>query len=233
MTGCQVGGGPFDLQGGAGPSAARRKIAEEGQEPAAARELRVEKIGRSLHGGDDTWGQVLRALGDDSKVVLSVVVGTGEPFKIPLVNQCAVLFVVVGRLDRARKLVGEAEFVSGERVPVMRTRKKAIPSSSIDGDLGQSIGARQPTGRMVLVQGKHGLVENGSGTAHSGDPAHGAVIKVPYPDSNREIVRKSDAPVVSEEVPVLTAALKGRRRGELGPKAAERAALSLRMSEIR
>ena len=51
---------------------------------------------------------------------------------------------------------------------------------------------------MVLVQGKHGLVENGSGTAHSGDPAHGAVIKVPYPYSNREIVRKSNAPVVPE-----------------------------------
>ena len=50
MTGCQVGGRPFDLQGGTGPSAARRKIADEGQEPAAARELRVEKIGRRLHG---------------------------------------------------------------------------------------------------------------------------------------------------------------------------------------
>ena len=49
MTGYQVGGRPFDLQGGAGPSPARRKIAEEGQEPAAARELRVEKIGRRLH----------------------------------------------------------------------------------------------------------------------------------------------------------------------------------------
>ena len=137
-------------------------------------------------------------MGGDSEIVLPVVVGTGEPFKIPFVNQGAILLVIVGGLDRTRKFVGEAEFGSGERVPVMRTRKKAIPSSSIDGDLGQSIGTRQPTGRMVLVQGKHGLVENGSGTAHSGDPAHGAVIKVPYPDSNREIVRKSDAPVVPE-----------------------------------
>ena len=37
----------------------------------------------------------------------------------------------------------------------------------------------------------------------------------------------------SDEVPVLTAARKGRRSEDRGPKAEERAALSLRMSAIR
>ena len=48
------------------------------------------------------------------------------------------------------------------------------------------------------MQGEHGSFENWPGTGYAGGPPHGAVVKVSYPDANREVTCKSDAPIVPE-----------------------------------
>ncbi len=171
-AGFEVSGVVLDLEGGTGPPGTGGEIAEQLEEPSAAGEFGIEEVGGGGHRGDDLGGEVEGAFLGESEVVPAGVFLAFKPGPESLIDEGAALRIVILAAHREGEAPGEAEFGGGEGLAGRNVGEEPAAGAGVDRDASDPFRLGEPACFPVLVEGKHGALENGARTTDPGDAAH-------------------------------------------------------------